>query len=442
MGSVNSRRFTHRCLLAIVGFAAWPAESSHATWSIVAVDTSTKEIVIGAATCLVNFDLKFYLPVMDVGIGGACAQAAVDGTAPINRRKIWDGFNAGTAPADILALLASTDPQHQSRQYGIVDVLGRAVTFTGSNTSAYANGMTGTFGTRVYAIQGNILAGAPVLIDAEAALISAAGDLPEKVMGAMEAAHARGGDGRCSCSPSAPTSCSFPPDPFTKSAHIAFLIGSRIGDTNGNCTFSTGCANGNYYLSINIANQMATDPEPIGQLRSQFDAWRTNLIGRPDAVHSTAVATPLALPANGATSMLLITLRDWQDMQLPNGAPSVTVQLEAGSPGVTTIGSVTNHGDGTYSVPITASLLTGTDRYRITANDGVRPVVLTPSPQITVVKPGEFTGDATINGADIFGFVAAATGVDLDPLHRAATDINGNSIYGDDAASYVSLLLQ
>ena len=52
-------------------------------------------------------------------------------------------------------------------------------------------------------------------------------------MAAMQAARSMGGDGRCSCSPTLPTSCGSPPPSFTKSAHIAYMMVARAGDTEG-----------------------------------------------------------------------------------------------------------------------------------------------------------------------------------------------------------------
>ena len=63
----------------------------------------------------------------------------------------------------------------------------------------------------MYAIQGNILMGSPVILDVETALRNTPGDLSQKVMAAMEAARDMGGDGRCSCDEQFPESCGTPP---------------------------------------------------------------------------------------------------------------------------------------------------------------------------------------------------------------------------------------
>jgi hypothetical protein len=215
-------------LLALAGAAA----TAHATWSIVLVDTRTGEVALGSATCLTNFDLQANTPVLLTGVGGATAQSAVDSTGQ-NRVFIRDGLIQGVAPSAILSGLSTFDGAHQSRQYGIVDARGRAATFSGTGDGQWAGGRTGQVGTIVYAIQGNVLTGAPVVDMAVAAITNTPGDLAEKLMAGMEAARAMGGDGRCSCNPSDPTGCGSPPPTFIKAAHIAYMIIARAGDRDG-----------------------------------------------------------------------------------------------------------------------------------------------------------------------------------------------------------------
>jgi len=143
-----TRALCRPALLAVLLAAAVPAR---ATWSIIIVDRESKEVAIGSATCLINFNLKKYLPVVLVDVGAAAAQSNVDMTA-VNRQLIWSELQAGTHPAEILTLLEAQDSSHQTRQYGIVDTRGRAVTFSGSENGEYANGLTGQSGPLVYSI--------------------------------------------------------------------------------------------------------------------------------------------------------------------------------------------------------------------------------------------------------------------------------------------------
>jgi hypothetical protein len=248
-----------KCSIFAAAAIACAAGSASATWSIVLVNTRTGEVGVASATCLENFDLRANTPVLLCGVGGATAQSFVDATGQ-NRVLIRDRMLAGIAPAQILAELSTFDNGHQTRQYGMVDVRGRAVTFSGTGAAAWAGGRTGRIGDLVYAVQGNILTGAPVVDLAVDAIISTPGDLPAKLMASMEAARAMGGDGRCSCS-QGPTNCGSPPPTFTKSAHIAYLMVSRFGDLDtslglyraGNQGAAVGIIPGTATLPVRIA---------------------------------------------------------------------------------------------------------------------------------------------------------------------------------------------
>lgn len=219
-----------RVLLGGAAIAAC-AGSANATWSILIADTRTGEVALASATCLTGFNLRHNTPVLITGVGGATAQSVVDQNGQ-NRGVIRDMLLQGVALDDILASLAISDAGHDNRQYGMIDVQGRALTYSGVDNAAWAGGQTGQVGDLVYAVQGNILTGAPVVQAAVDAVVMTPGDIPEKLMAAMEAAYLFGGDGRCSCD-TGPTDCGSPPDNFEKSAHIGYMLIARAGDTDG-----------------------------------------------------------------------------------------------------------------------------------------------------------------------------------------------------------------
>ncbi len=231
------------CAALLAAGVAAAAGTARATWSIVICNTRTGEVAVASATCLTNFDLQANTPVLIVGVGGGTAQSSVDSNAT-NRTFMRDRLYAGMAPADIVTALSSFDGAHQSRQYGIADVLGRTATFSGSGAGMWKGGTTGVSGDLVYAVQGNVLWGPLVVDDAVAAIVNTPGDVPAKLMAAMKAARVEGGDGRCSCSNANPDGCTTLPTSF-KSAHIAYMLIGRAGDrdgSNGNYKF-TGYAN-------------------------------------------------------------------------------------------------------------------------------------------------------------------------------------------------------
>jgi len=229
--------------LALAAGMSLPLTEASATWSIILIDTRTGEVAAGSATCLTGRDLQADTPVLIAGVGAATAQSFIDTTGQ-NRRFIADGLSRGLSLQEILDGLAVRDSGHQSRQYGIADVTGDTITFTGTGAGDWAGGEVGSFeythagqtGTIVYAIQGNVLAGSPVVEQAVEAIMLTQGDLPTRLMAGMEAAHEFGGDGRCSCGGDA-DACGAPPpsfDPATdKSSHIGYMLIARAGDSNG-----------------------------------------------------------------------------------------------------------------------------------------------------------------------------------------------------------------
>ena len=133
------------------------------------------------------------------GFGVAAAQAGVDNTRA-NQTLIHRELMKGTHPSTIIQMLMA-DTLIQRRQFGIVDLRGRFAGFSGARNQAASNSVQGQVpGTEIYySIQGNILAAQAVVQNAVRAFESASGDVTDRVMAAMEAADAAGGDRRCTC---------------------------------------------------------------------------------------------------------------------------------------------------------------------------------------------------------------------------------------------------
>ena len=416
-------------LLIVLLTAITPA---NATWSIIIVDRESKEVAIGSATCLTNFNLKRFLPAIMVEVGAAAAQSNVDIMGD-NRMLIWGEFLNETPPTRILELLELQDSAHQSRQYGIVDTRGRAVTFTGGNCGEYADGLTGESGALVYSIQGNVITGAPVLDQAEAALLNTPGGIPEKLMAAMEAAHDMGGDGRCSCDIGDPTGCGSPPPDFEKAAHIGFMIVARRGDLDGVCTRNRGCANGSYFFSRNIRDQGVDDPDPVLQLRELFDIWQAEMVGIPDAAASTLSITPDRLLNDGSSlATMRIEVRDWQGQPAVGITDVVVEQDPAGSAGSATIGPLNDLGAGIYEVELTAGTIVGRDRIAVRVADTTGERYLIPSGVLRIQDQlADLNDDGTVNLDDLLLLLGAYG-------QNAAGDIDGDE--DTDLADLASLL--
>jgi hypothetical protein len=354
------------------------ASPALATWSIVAVNTRTREVCVASATCLAYFNLKKDLPILRIGLGAGAAQSFIDGGA-VARKKMWDGFGAGLSPQEIFNQIQSVIAILPQRQYGIVDMDHDPFTFTGSQCGLDATGVTGIVGDLRYAIQGNVIVDDSLVYLAEAALLNTPGDLSQKVMAAMEAARAIGGDGRCSCDPQAPNSCDPlpPPEPF-KSAEVGFILLGRVGDTGAAVCNSNGCATGQLYLGINIIAG-GTDPDPVIQLQGYYATWRAALLGRPDHILTRVNAGAQSLVADGTTAtQVIVELHDVDGNRITHGGHTLTLTNLSGVSAVTTPSAIVDRGDGSYSFDLKAGAVAGQDRWRIVVNDGVGNVTLYP----------------------------------------------------------------
>lgn len=252
------------------------AQNASATWSVIALDRTTRTVVIASATCVTQAqfarfpatDLRDVQAIVVPGKGIAAAQAQVDNTRK-NQQLIYEELRKGTAPADILARLMD-DPRIRQRQFAILDMEGRAAGFSGEGNlavSLHRQGQVPRTGIH-YSVQGNILASEAVVADAVRAFVEAKGLLTDRVMAAMEAADARGGDTRCSCDrgPKIDAPCT------GKTAHVAYILAAEQEDASGDSY-----NDGTYalYLSVTDDNIIpAEDANPVRTLRMRYDAWK------------------------------------------------------------------------------------------------------------------------------------------------------------------------
>lgn len=267
-----------RALLASGLLLAGAPSVAQATWSVVALDRATGRMVVSSATCvsqraLLGFPAKGLMDVQAIiqpGFGVAAAQAGVDRTRA-NQSLIHAELAKGTHPAEILAMLMP-DPGIQSRQFGIVDLQGRVAGFSGARNLPASLAVQGQVpGTEIfYAIQGNILASNEVVQSAVRAFEAATGALEDRVMAAMEAADAAGGDRRCTCEtapvPATTTACT------TRTAHVAYLTIADRASTNG-ASFN----DGRYVAMIDVTDENIRpeeDANPVKTLRMRYNAWK------------------------------------------------------------------------------------------------------------------------------------------------------------------------
>jgi hypothetical protein len=266
--------------------------SAFATWSVIAVDRSTGRVVISSSTCTGSTDdfLKDVQAVVVPGKGVAACQAGVDGQHQ-NQTVVFEELKKGTDPAKIIELL-SQDPGFQGRQYGIVDLQGRMAGHSGLTNGFVTQDIHGQVpGTEIfYSIQGNILRSEKVVPSAVKAFIAAKGGITDRVMAAMEAADAAGGDSRCTCfssnangagtpyavQPSAEIPCTY------RTSLVAYILAADPHDQDGPVDALNSHNNGKYamYITVSQPNHGPTynikageNLNPVKTLRLRYDAW-------------------------------------------------------------------------------------------------------------------------------------------------------------------------
>lgn len=247
-----------------------------ATWSVIAVDRKTGQVIIASATCVPQqafagfpaTGLKDVQAIIVPGVGVAAAQANVDRTRRL-QKLIYDELNRGTDPVRIIDMLKSEDTNHQSRQYAIVDLKGRAAGYSGASNGKQSLDRQGKVDRTdiFFSIQGNILTGDDVVEEAVKAFNATKGTLADRVMAAMEAADSRGGDRRCNCNtkPDPPARCD------NKTSHVAYLVVANKSDKIG-----VGLNDGKYNLEIQVTDQDIRPEEndnPVKTLRIRYDRW-------------------------------------------------------------------------------------------------------------------------------------------------------------------------
>ncbi len=164
-----------------------PGEIYTSTFSIVAMDTLTGELGVAVASKVL--DVGYIVPWGEPGTGAVATQAQ---TNALFGRDGLEILRTGATAEQTLESLLGDDPLKEVRQLGIVDADGNSASFTGSETMDWAGSITGPG----YAIQGNILTGPEVVEEMERAFLAEEGSLGDRLLTALLAGDAAGGDSR------------------------------------------------------------------------------------------------------------------------------------------------------------------------------------------------------------------------------------------------------
>jgi uncharacterized Ntn-hydrolase superfamily protein len=251
------------------------------TFSIVAADLQAGEV--GCAVQSKYFSVGSVVPWAAAGVGAVATQAA--GVAVYGRRAL-EQLADGAEPEDALARVLADDPERETRQLGIVTADGRAAAFTGASCLDWAGHRTGAG----FAVQGNILAGEAVVDGMARAFEETLGPLVSRLVAALEAGQAAGGDKRGQQS----------------AAVVVERVGAGAGTREG--------------IDRICDLRVEDHPEPITELRRLVGIWTSWDVMRRAHVHyeakdyAAAADTMLASLAGGDNALLLYNLACYESL--------------------------------------------------------------------------------------------------------------------------------
>jgi uncharacterized Ntn-hydrolase superfamily protein len=234
------------------------------------------------------------------GKGAAATQANFDLD---NRNRVFELLQAGQAADDIITAMTASvvDPDAGQRQYGVVTLEGDTVTvagFTGTDNLAWAGDRQDA--TAAVTVQGNILEGEAAVAAALDAFRAGDAPLADRLMRALEAGSAAGGDRRCNQGGARQT------------ASAAFIMAARAGDPAyavpalGRSDAESGSTP---WLYLSVVEPIG-DENPLRELRQRYDAWRADNLpaGVTPSPEIPTVASTFLLPVLAAVLFLGLLL--------------------------------------------------------------------------------------------------------------------------------------
>ncbi len=189
-----------------------------ATFSICAIDPETGQSGV-AVTTRVPF-VGRAVPWARAGVGAVATQSW---TIVEYGRRGLDLMEQGLAPAAALERLLADDAGRELRQLGLIDMQGRTAAHTGAENGAWAGSRQG----ENYTVQANIMVGPEVVAAVADSFEATAGSgmpLAERLILALEAGQAEGGDKRWGRLQSAAIRVADPDHPGRGGDHLAVSI--------------------------------------------------------------------------------------------------------------------------------------------------------------------------------------------------------------------------
>ena len=164
-----------------------PIRNPIATFSIVAADLAIGDVGVAVASKFLAAGAV--VPWAAAGAGAVATQAFANASYGPEGLSM---MRAGASAAETMRRLIADDPDRDRRQVGLVDARGGAAAHTGKDCFAWAGHIVG----ERFACQGNILAGEETVNAMAASFRSSQGALVERLLAALTAGEAAGGDRR------------------------------------------------------------------------------------------------------------------------------------------------------------------------------------------------------------------------------------------------------
>ncbi|HEY3440925.1 MAG TPA: DUF1028 domain-containing protein [Paludibaculum sp.] len=171
-------------LLALACVSLFGQRPVH-TYSIVARDSATGQM--GVAVQSHWFSVGAIVPWAEAGVGAIATQSFVD---PSYGKLGLEMLRTGKSAPETLRALLAGDEGSAVRQVAIVDAQGRVAAHTGAKNIEMAGHVTGDG----FSVQANMMLNATVWPAMAQAFTATRGDLTERMLAALDAAQAAGGD--------------------------------------------------------------------------------------------------------------------------------------------------------------------------------------------------------------------------------------------------------
>ena len=157
------------------------------TWSILARDPASGAFGVAISTRF--FAVGALCPHAASGVGALSTQALVN---PHYGRQGLELLRAGVAAPEVVQRLTGPDEGREHRQLHVIDSAGRIGQFTGKQCIEWAGAIAGDG----FSVAGNMLAGPRVVDETANAFQNSKKPFPERLIAALQAGEAAGGDKR------------------------------------------------------------------------------------------------------------------------------------------------------------------------------------------------------------------------------------------------------